>query len=93
MKRHYIMKHYRAALLGIVGSSCQAGQKLRCPYPDCGPKERPLTLLGLGRHLDSVHDHLRHIMEEDSREGVRGTIRVLFPDNPKNAGEDPNKSE
>ena len=93
VKRQYILKHYRSALLGIVASSCQARQKLRCPYPDCGPKESSLTLLGLGRHRDTTHDHLRHVMEEDGREGIRGVIRVLYPNNPESAGEVPAKSE
>ena len=79
VKRHYIMEHYRTALLGIVGSRFQAGEKLRCPYPACGLEEKPLSLLGLGWHLDMVHDHLRHVMEEDGREGVRGVVRLLYP--------------
>ena len=80
VKRHYIMEHYRTALLGIVGSRFQAGQKLRCPYPACGLEEKPLSLLGLGWHLDMVHDHLRHVMEEDGRQGVRGVVGLLYPD-------------
>ena len=88
VKRHYTMKHYRTALLGTMGSSFEVGQKLRCPYPDRGPEERPLSLLDLGLHLDPVHDNLRHVMEEDNREGVKEVVRVLYPDDPKNAGED-----
>ena len=31
---------------------------------------------GLGWHLDMVHDHLRHVMEEYAREAVKGVVRL-----------------
>ena len=41
---------------------------------------KPLTLLGIVWHLDMVYGHLWHVMEEDSREGIRGVVRLLYPD-------------